>query len=317
LLAIIPHLIKNGIMFDNPLSPFGAGTLGWVDQAWLDEDTTRHILFTYPLQLFYGSYNSQIGNLSPLILASFPLVLFLPRSRNPHTDTLIIITATAIISMLVWMIARPSVLAPRYILASLLLLAIPAARAFEFVSVNERRPRWLSGYLLVISSFILITMDIRSASAIFKPVDTMLYLTGRISECGTNRQFCDVINMANSDIEVGRRLFMITYQRYYFRPDLIQCLPSLNEILTYYDLNTSLQRWNYIYGRGFRYMLLFDVKGISDYGLSLEDAPDWLTITTKKDGESILLQLDSKDPSRGTGYACVQTKPRIWELTSQ
>jgi hypothetical protein len=183
IIAFIPHFIKNGLLYHNPIAPLGSGDMGWLNQTWFEPEMTHHILFTYPLALTYGSYWAQYGNLSPLILAFVPLALFLPRPHSLLASPLTIITLIALVAVGVWMLYSPSVLSPRYILASLLLLALLPARAAEYISLNDQRPRLLSVGVMTATLVTLLAVQLYFLNLVFFPNDTVQYLMGKWSEC--------------------------------------------------------------------------------------------------------------------------------------
>lgn len=80
LIAFIPHLYKNFILFNEPFAPFylfqSVGEDGILDQVWFDSAVTRRIVFTYPFVLIFGNFPMQGGNISPLILILLPILFF-------------------------------------------------------------------------------------------------------------------------------------------------------------------------------------------------------------------------------------------------
>ena len=156
IIALLPHLIKNGLLFNNPLAPFGTDLMNLLNQDWFGPATTRRVLLTYPLALTFGDYWGQLGNLSPLILGFLPLAIFLPRPRNPVTSPLIVLTLAALVGVLAWITIRPSMLLPRYMLATLLLFVLLPARAAEFLTLHDSYPRYLPVKLPGRSAIVLI-----------------------------------------------------------------------------------------------------------------------------------------------------------------
>lgn len=135
-IAIIPHFIKNGILFHEPLSPFffiGSKGDNWLNQSWYTYKDTIYILLTYPVALTFGLYPMQGGNISPLIIAFFPLFLLMEKPKDLLKNQLFVVTCAGILGVLVWMIICPSILAPRYIMATLFLLIPFAAKSAEYI----------------------------------------------------------------------------------------------------------------------------------------------------------------------------------------
>ncbi len=133
-IPVIIHLVKNGILFGEPFAPFiflfGEGT-PWTDQVWFSPENTRYILLTYPIALVFGMYPMQGGNISALVLAFMPLCFLLKKPVSLFQNRLFQVSLVAVAGLIIWKIVRPSVISPRYILATLLLFIPLAARCAE------------------------------------------------------------------------------------------------------------------------------------------------------------------------------------------
>jgi hypothetical protein len=319
-MAIIPHLVKNHVLFENPLAPFGTGTSGIQDQTWSGPETTRRILFTIPFALTFGEYWAQMGNVSPLALAFAPLAVLLPRPRRVIDSPLFIITISSMIGILTWFILRPSVVAPRYYMACLLLLIIPAARAADFVASHGSGAKVLQSTVLTVTILAIIAHGSYYLDRAFFPKQTFSYLSNRLSECEKAPKYCGMITIINNSIGPGERLFTNTFVRYWLRADLIQCALTTEERNAYRNLDTPEQRWSFIFGRGFRYIpSLPPTDGLESVLINkdLEHVPNWLKITRIVDGDNILLELHSTDPSHKILVDCNQMKSLAWELSNK
>jgi hypothetical protein len=130
-IAWIPQLIKNWMLFDAPLAPFfGLTDKNWLNQEWFNQEVTRRILMTYPFALVSGRYPMQGGGLSFLFIAFLPFLFWL-NTKSCNRTLLFAVTFSGLVSLAVWMLIRPSVIAPRYILATLLLFVPVLAIAVE------------------------------------------------------------------------------------------------------------------------------------------------------------------------------------------
>ncbi len=316
LIAVIPHLVKNYALFENLLAPFGTGTSGLLDQTWYGPETTRRILYTIPFALTFGDYWAQLGDLSPLVLAFSPLVLILPKPRRLMDNPLFIVTISAIIGIAIWFALRPSVLAPRYFMACLLLLILPTARAAEFVTSNKAVSKILHSTVITITSLTIITSGWYYLDRAFFPRQTYSYLSGQLSECEKELEYCGMLTIINNSMEPGERLFTKTYLRYWLRADLIQCVLTTDEMNAYKDLDTAEQRWSFIFGRGFQNIpiLYFTDALANSVNEDLEHIPNWLKVTRIEDGKNVLLKLRSIDPSHKPLVGCGQISPPAWEL---
>jgi hypothetical protein len=332
LIAIVPHLIKNYVLFENPLAPLEIGGTGFQDQTWYGPATTRQILLSLPLALTFGDYWAQIGNLSPLVLAFCPLLFIIPRPSHLLKSTLFMITASAIFGLAFWFILRPSVLAPRYFMTCLLLLALPAARAAEHVSHPERHAGILHTMVVIVTTTTLILNGLYSMGSAFFPRETISYLFGKDSICERDPDRCWLAEI-NDTVEPGKRLFTNTFLRYWLRSDLIQCALTSDEADAYLDLETPQQRWEFMYGRGFEYIPIFggqDVQGMplqsrleptpkwvileNQVLADLQEMPGWLEVKKVNKAGHDLLKLTSKDPSHRPLIGCRQVSPPAWDL---
>ncbi len=311
ILTMSPHLIKNGLLFNNPFSPFGSEGMGWLDPKWFGEEVTRRIVLTYPFALTYGSYWAQYGNLSPLILAFLPLAFFLPRPRPFLSSPLAVITLVALAGLAVWMIFRPSVLSPRYILATLLLLALLPARAAEYVSLADFRPRVLTFSVTVFTSVTLIAFGLSFLGVVFFPDSTKSSLAGTLSECDRDGIYCSAINKINKIAQPGERVFIASWERYWFRGDLLQCL-SMNA--------SGDDLWLEFYKNGVSFLFIDKATHAAFLKqLDLENRPDWVHLTPVFDRSIVLIyRMDFADPPTDVAPMTCERRPSstIWEVGS-
>ncbi|MDQ3818101.1 MAG: hypothetical protein M3362_10450, partial [Acidobacteriota bacterium] len=110
LLPAVPHSIKNGMLFHEPLAPLiNFRTKSFIEQTWFSPEVTRRIVLTYPLGLIFGEYPMQGGALSPLLLAFAPFLFISRKGRAILQGPLLQITLSAAAGTVLWVIARPSV----------------------------------------------------------------------------------------------------------------------------------------------------------------------------------------------------------------
>lgn len=315
LIAIAPHLIKNTLLYQNPIAPFGTNDIGWAKQVWFSQETTHRILLTYPIALTYGNYWAQYGTLSPLILAFFPIALFLPKPRYLLGSPLAAITISALIGVLTWVITQSSVLAPRYILATLSLFFLLPARAAEYISQTELRPRLLTFGIMVCMGVTIISVGLRYIGIVFFPGDTLSYLRGPSEECARDGEYCQAMAVINREARQGHRVFLASYQRYWLRGDLLQCVQNKDD-MTVINAVTADRRWAKIYQRGFRF-LLADPTTHSTFldSLNLENPPSWLELTPLYEGEQLkVYRLVFHQPPTSRLVSCRPSQPLAWDV---
>lgn len=318
LLAILPHLIKNYVLFDNAIAPFSTSGLGWAEQTWFRPETTRRIVLTYPFALTFGQYWGQYGNLSPLVLAFLPLAIFLPKPKSLRDSPLAAITLAALAGLICWVILRPSLLSPRYILATLLLFIPLAARAAEHISWSNPKQQWLSGSIMVGIIVTLVTVGLYFKNITFFPSKTVRYLAGGMSQCERDGVYCRAMEALNEQAEPGARVFLAAYYRYWLRPDLLQCLSGQDEQHIMAQEKTSEAKWLRIHKRGFRY-LLADKTTHSKLIESLDTAqpPPWLKIIPIFEVAYLsVYRLDFLDPPSEPQVECRQVSPPAWDLVA-
>lgn len=315
LLALIPHLLKNEVLLQNPIAPFGTGSSSpVVDQSWFGPEITRRILLTYPLALTYGSYWAQYGNLSPLVLAFLPLALLLPRPRR--FSPLMAVMAAALAGVVVWNIYRPSVFAPRYILATLLLFILLSARAAEHACQEDTKPRWLTIAVMGSTLITIWAVWLYFLGSVFQPATSYEYLAGQLPGCGRDGLFCRAMYTINEQAEPGDRVFTAATPRYWFRGDLIQCLENTKDTGAIFGAPLE-DRMQALYQRGFRY-LLADRTIYADMlsSMNVDNPPNWLHLTLIFEESNVsVYRLDAENPPVRPQVVCRQINgTQIWEL---
>jgi hypothetical protein len=316
LIFILPHLFKNYMLFNNALAPLGFNSIEWRQyQNWNGPETAWRILSSVPFALTFGQYWAQIGNISPLMLMFLPLAIFLRTKKTSIHNLLYISTFSALIGMTAWFLFRPTVFAPRYFFACVFLFFLLAARSAEYASENLKSTL-LSSSIPIFTILILTLTILIYSGLIFLPKESLLYLSGNLSECEKEPRHCKKISLINQTAQQGGRLFTTTYLRYWFRTDLIQCGLTTDEINAYINLDTPDQRWNFIYGRGFRYVPLYTTTDPLEILIArdLEKIPSWLSITRYRSDKFVLLELASTDAAHRPQVICEQTSDSRWAL---
>lgn len=247
--ALIPHVVKNLLLLGTML---GYNPL---DSAWYSPDTVRRLLLSYPLALTYGRYWAQLGDLSPLVLAFAPLAFFLPRSACFRESRLAALSAAALFGLGLWMALKPSIFMPRYILATLLLLGIPAAAGAERYS----RRGLLNSLTVAAAALVAMAAMPLHMNSMHKPysLDRFLrYLSDPkpVYAAAPMESYCLAHEAINAAAPLDARVVMLTYYRYWLRPDLLlhaSTGPEFASFVTHPDTFwLKAKEW------GFRYLLM-------------------------------------------------------------
>lgn len=250
--AWLPQLLKNSVLFSAPLAPFlgSPWDSNWLNQVWFSPEVTRHILAIYPFALVFGRYPMQGGGLSFLMLAFFPFVLTYGRlTSGAFRRELGVVTLAALAGTVAWMILRPSVIAPRYILATLLLFLPAIALITEKAWCTAVTPR-------VIRVGIVMTSAIALAGASWHVLPVLGSIKGLRADgwpaCFLASPYCEPLRQVNSLAMPGDRLYLASYYGYWLRSDLLQCRDTRDEVKPAADeaLVESLSR------RGFRFAVV-------------------------------------------------------------
>ncbi len=319
LLAFLPHFVKNSLLFHNPISPFGSGNSGWYSQVWYGPEVTRHILLTYPLALTYGSFWAQYGNLSPLLLAFLPLMFYLPRPRPFFSSILVCLTLIAVVGIVAWTLYSPSVFSPRYILAVLLLLILLPARSAEYASMSDQKPRLLAAGVLFSTIVTLISTGLYLVDYVFLPGDSVQHLTGAADECGRDGDVCRAIDKINQTAEAGSRVYLASFQHYWFRGDLLQCLSAAQD--GFLEDLESEQLWLKLYEKGFDFLLIDSSTHVYMFErLDLENLPAWVKLKpVYEKAPFFVYELNFNDPPTMIQPAVCQrlSTSTIWKVNTQ
>jgi hypothetical protein len=316
-LSMIPHFIKNGALFGEPFAPFlflrGAGTQ-WADQTWYSPENTKFILSTYPIAVIFGKYPMQDGNLSALVLAFTPLLILLKKPASLMQSGLFLITMVAIIGLITWTIVRPSILAPRYIMATLLLFIPLAARSAE----NVMKGTWGQKYLKKVVAFSLVfSLFLFLGQNFLIPKRFIKFLSGNLNECEGANTYCNSMTFISNYASLGDRIYIGGYYTYDLRPDLLQCMLGPDQ--GWSSLKTPWERWEYLFSHGFNYLVIQRSSHKSMLqSFDPDMAPSWLQVRQiYDDQETAIYSLDSHDSKHSPRLVCRQVHSPGWDVVER
>ncbi len=320
LLPMLPHLVKNGMIFGNPLVPFLGGGANVTDQQWFSPELTRHIVLTYPYALTFTEYPFQLGRLSPLALVFLPLAFFFrPRFPEVLRSPLFQVTVVSFLGIVLWVCLRPSVIAPRYYFAPLFVLILTGASGAEYVTQGGRKLAWLS-MAIILAVFIMMGAIYRDLCRDRYNVihhESIRLLTGDITLTDYFGPSYDAYALINAEAKPGERVLQLGYYTYWFRPDIIQCMFGETDGIS---AGTAEGRWKLIRERGFRYIFIdrnTHKKAVETLGI-LEKTPDWLKLEKLYEkGEYTVCRIDVKSGAPNPDTCCRQLQPPAWRIAGK
>lgn len=306
LIPLIPHLLKNYILLNTLVDTYGA-------HHYFSDATTRRIVLTYPLWPFFGSFWAQYGNLSPLLLAFFPVLIFVLWKDRKWNAPIIAIFAAGSAGLLAWIIIFPSVPMPRYFLATLLIFIVPVAWAMERVSYADR---WLN-YGVTLAAFACILIFSRSWSREILRVDAAYeYFLGEQSEKNLHidevlsRNVYEAINQSAGQ---GVRVYLGSYYRFWLRPDLIQCTNGKNDNDMSFDAANPEKFWLQVYEHGFTYVFMDNTHPAF---AALKTVPDWMRIEMiyPQSGYGGAYRLTYINPPGKVRFTTIEISSGAWDV---
>ncbi len=277
LLAFAALAWKNYIVYSEPLAPFlylNGDSSGILSQVWFTPENTNWIIQTYPIALTIGKYPMQHGNMSALMLAFLP-ILFLTwwgGARFPRPS--VVLTLAALVGVAAWLILRPSVLAPRYILPQLLCLVPLLAGAADAWLRSGTKPFALTLVIVGLTGHIALI----GAQAGNDWLRTQLYATGQ----NPDGLLLAGVNLGEEAAPHGRFL-VASYYKSFMTPEVLLCTLGADEKrrLAETPPTTSAEMWERLYRNGVTDVLLYRPTHPLILGQKpkTHEAPSWLAVT--------------------------------------
>ena len=308
LLAWMPQLLKNTILFSAPLAPFSGGEgINYLSQVWFDPSVTKHIVLTYPLALVFGRYPMQGGGLSLLMIAFLPLLFFYRKVSWRSFSLLSAITVAGIAATIFWVAIRPSVIAPRYFLAPLLLLVPIVAIAAEMAW--NRKSSKLVHFAITSTIALAFIFPVYQLRGLLLVIPNLL--AGQKKSCIQASEYCAPLLELNSVADKGDRIYFASYYSFWLREDLLQCLNAVDEIA---DLEKSSNLVEALRSSGFHYIAVDRTSHPGIYRKFIESA------AARSDVKKLVVTPNFKiyelpAPS-SNARRCVEIRDGEWKLIS-
>lgn len=308
-ITFLPQLTKNWMLYGDALKTLGG------DFHWFSPETTRRIILTYPFVLTFGTYWAQFGTVSPLLLAFLPLALFLPYSKTPWNSSVAALVVAALVGLVIWIILFPAVPMPRYFLATLILLIVPASLAAEKFSLLSR----MSAHVVCGAMLLVLVLFYRVwGGEIFLLRDAYRnFVTDQAEGIpnGDEINSYGVYQALNQIAEPGARVYTLTYFKFLLRADLIQCATKSSERPSSVDSKNPELFWRRMSTHGFNYILAEDSYNEVVVDLILKMKPAWVTLVLiAKRGQWSAYRIVLENPPEKAILTTREVAPGAWDV---
>lgn len=233
----------------------------------------RNIIFTfltYPLAFVFGNRPGQGGNLSVLVMAFLPFLLFLRPMKLIQKQVLVM----ASLGLAIWLIVRSSATTPRYILPTLLLFTPVIAAGAE--SIFQKTNHFLLKLTMVGSIFIILLVFLAMHFNMLIGLSSIVL--SRSAPAAQYGPYYLGLEFINQKAAADDRVFLVGYYGFFLRPDLLLNMDNNQEKL---DIIFFLQTapWEYMYNHNFKYVIVQKAPHLqAEDGLNSSPRPDWLSI---------------------------------------
>ena len=307
--AFVPQLAKNWFLYGDAFKTLGIGF------QWFSPEVTRRIVLTYPFVLTYGSYWGQFGTMSPLLLAFCPLILLAPYSKEPRNGAVTALAVAAMAGLLFWVILFPAIPMPRYFLATLILLFVPAAWSAEKFSLWGR----MSAYVIWAGTLLMLVVCYRMWwGEVFPIRDAYRNFISEQKEGVPREGEVDsyaVHQTLNQIAEPGARVYTLTYFKFFLRPDLIQCATQSREVASSIDSSDPDKLWRLIHTHGFTYILAEDDYNVVAVDSIMKTKPEWVTVEqVARQGAWGAYRISFENPSEKVLFTTREVAPGAWDV---
>jgi hypothetical protein len=118
---------------------------------------------------------------------------------------------------------------------------------------------------------------------------------------------CPGLEKLNAVAAEGQRIYFLGHYAYHLRPDLLQCLNSIDD---------DISDWTTLIDRGFKYVVVQKASHArAEPWLRVERAPPWLNAHVLHDDESTrVLALTVTDDQHQATFKCVQQPAPAWSV---
>ena len=257
--------------------------------------------------LVFGRYPMQGGGLSFLFLAFLPFLIWLSRPLSWRDSRVTALSIAALSGIIAWMVLRPSVIAPRYILVPLLLLTPILTIAVERVLTKNNLNQ-----VLRIGTTTTVFLAITASFWHLLPIPGAIFSDRNLQQntCLLASSECNSFYKLSKIAQPGDRIFVGSHYPYWLTPSQLQCRNTLDE---FREANKHPKLLSWLKSRGFSYAIVdpsLTKKIASD--LNLLSTSDTREVKEIQKGFSLKSYQIRNDTS--TRVQCVETIPGRWHL---
>ncbi len=245
---IVFNALKNLIVFSDPLAPFVSVYTEQdnqlFSQEWFSPEDTKWIIMSYPIALLFGQYPMQYGNLSPFIFLGIPILYSIRSLNQPEKKTIANLGIMGSITIILWVVIKPSILAPRYIGPAYIFLLIAlgclASKNIENIrSIKIKK---------VIAILVIGHLSLLSALSVARN-DTRFYFGSKSPES------LMYAHLAKASGGSGY-IYLNTYNSSMLDSVSLQCSSVIHPFTLKSDLTVGVSVWEELYKEGFRFVVV-------------------------------------------------------------
>jgi hypothetical protein len=315
-LAAFPHLLKNGLLFNNPFAPFFSGNSSFGSEIWYSPTDTAWIVMTYPFALVYGIYPLMGGNISMLWIVALPVAILYGKEILNTNKVSFLLFIAGIAGLAAWLVVKPSIFAPRYILPVLLILFPLPVMAVERMMIQESKPKAVSASYIVLAICVAILAPLSAPAGVWTalPKTVFDYLKSGTDACGLSiSSYCNDFYRLNGITPKGDRVFLAGYYSYHLREDLLQCVNTVDETSDIAS-HAAPDIWQSLFDNGFTVIAVQKATHAAFVSkLDVSRVPEGLKVSIEiADTDMPVYRLESTNSQHMPLKACREQGNRRW-----
>ncbi len=315
------HLFANWMIQGNPLAFLGSlSNINPATGPWDNKPETMFALrILYPLVATFRNTPQSLGNISPLVIGFVPFILLSNiREKINSSDTIKILTAISIITLLLWVFLFFTVVEIRYVFFLWFILFIPSAQIVSAALESEDKVLNFINHILILVLAIFMILRIFAISiTTYSPLDQ-----NKNPQCKSHI-LCASLQTINKSALLNERVLSLSAYRYYLRNDLFFCSTKHDE---YALLKESAQQnpntfWEEVIRQGYTYIAYENDYTLRHLQLgfipSNANTPSWIMLERIDEENSDLVaayRIHLINPPIESLFTCTQNSKNILEV---